>query len=354
MNQLTFLGRTVDPRPILFHAGYTQDAIRLIQKRLITLVNERIITKNDGQMLNTLTEDIFSRDEILQSATYADQLTKINYLFFQKLSERLGISDINYINIEQERVTLNLLNYHLYNDTLIHRIILDPSYENLVNKYFHDIKGAFSEHAGFGTYLFWGMPENSKYRVQLWKDGNALVSSDKSFRVELSPDAIAQAIAENKLIPSLLLTFSTIAFYHGLQVLGGFSQVNYLASMKESYLGLTKEVGDTESTAACKEVATDNLFLMYQTLNMLSHNNHMIPATAMDLFLHAAPNARSAMQQTANAVTVENALLRAFPTRYTRLYKHDTFEGLSSLTDEDVNDHYAIRKDLHPVGSISE
>lgn len=353
MNQLTFLGRAVDPRPILFHTGYTKDALDLIRKRLITLVNERIITKQDGQMLETLTREIFSRDDILQSDTYADQLTKINYHFFRKLSERLGITDINYVNIEQERVTLNLLTHHLYNDTLIHRIMFDPSFENLVIKYFHDIKGAFSEHAGFGTYLFWGMPENSKYRVQLWKDGNALVSSDRSFRVELTPDSIAQAISENKLIPSLLLTFSTLAFYHGLQVLGGFSQVNYLTSMKESYLGLTKEVGDSESTFVCKEIATDNLFLMYQTLNMLSHNGNLVPATAMDLLLYAAPDAQSAMQRTAKTVTVEKALLRAFPTRYNRLYKNDSFEGLSSLTDEDVNDLYDIGKDLNPVGVIN-
>ncbi|MEN9407639.1 MAG: hypothetical protein RLZZ455_855 [Candidatus Parcubacteria bacterium] len=353
MNQLTFLGRAVDPRPILFHAGYTQDALHLIQKRLITLVNERIITKHDGQILETLTQEIFSRDDILRCDTYADQLTKINYLFFQKLSERLGITDINYVNIEQERVTLRLLTHHLYNDTLIHRIMFDPSFESLVIKYFHDIKGAFSENAGFGTYLFWGMPENSKYRVQLWKDGNSLVSSDKTFRVELTPDAIAHALFENKLIPSLLLTFSTLAFYHGLQVLGGFSQVNYLTSMKESYSGLTKEVGDSESATVCKEIATDNLFLMYQTLNMLSHDDNLVPATAMDLFLHAAPDAQSAMRRTARSLTVEKALLRAFPTRYNRLYKNDSLEGLSHFTDEDVNDIFDIKKDLHPVGVIN-
>lgn len=351
-NQLTFLGRAVDPRPILFHPGYGHDAVSLIRKRLITLVNERIVTKEQGQMLTELTDEIFSRDDILACSTYADQLTKINYLFFKKLTERIGVTGVNYVNIEQERVTLSLLKNHLRNDTLIHRIIFDPSYEKLVTKYFHNIKGAFSENAGFGTYLFWGMPTNGKYRVQLWKEGSFLVSSDGSFRVELTPDAIAEAIRKNELIPSLLLTFSTLAFYHGLHVLGGFSQVNYLTDMKTSYLALAEEVGETESVTVGREIATDNLFVMYQTLNMLSHNNKMIPATAMDLYLHADPQTIDAMQQTAGSVTLEKALLRAFPTRYNRLYKNDTAEELSTITDEDVNTLYDVKKDLHPVGIL--
>jgi hypothetical protein len=350
--QVTFFGRSVDPQPILFHKGYTIDAFNLIRKRVITMVNERRVPNAVGEKLNILINEIYKSERVLQQSSYEDQLTILNFEQWR----RIFPNGPSLIHIPQEKITLLLLKkYHLQQTTAIHRILFDESFHQLIIKYCNGISGAFDEERGYGTFLFWGFPKEAKYRIQLRKDGNSLSSVDGSYKIALTPEAIAQAIERNELIPSLLLTFFIITFYHGLQVIGGTGQSTYLTNMKKAYQHIMQEAKEYDEFEFCNEIQTTNTAYVHPILAFLQGDkSRRVPPTGTDIYLYGNQNLLEDLLETAKKITIEDAFSRSYPYLYRMFYKGtEKDNNLAAITEDDIEALTGLDKKIATFASIS-
>ncbi|MFJ3088282.1 hypothetical protein [Streptomyces sp. NPDC086838] len=91
-----------------------------------------------------------------------------------------------------------------------------------------------------GTVFFWGMREDGR-RVPLthrtrggqsWLEGRD--ERGEEMRQPLAPEALAESLAQGRLVPSLLTCFAVLAFARGLTCVGGYYQTGYLPAMRDA------------------------------------------------------------------------------------------------------------------------
>lgn len=286
-NQLTFFGHGVDARPVMYHHGYDYEDIVSIKNALQQYRRDGLVNDEYSQKISAIIDEIYSPPHPLSVDDYVDQVTITNYWFFKKLFRNYRKSVPNLVFIAQEKVSLSLiLKHHIEQETIIHKMMFDPAVLDKVESYFDGVQGAFNKKDEAGTVLFWGFPKHGKYRVQLWRNGNFLEDKEGTFKVELTPESIKQAILNKELIPSVMLTFAVLACYYGYSLGGGHLQTKYLTQMKEAYLKIANEIGDTESIEATDGLITTNFIIPRPTLVYLKSGNKRVPATGMDMLLY--------------------------------------------------------------------
>lgn len=238
-------------------------------------------------------------------------------------------------------VALELIKkHHLQKNTTINQILFDPTMRGFVHKHFNGLNGAFSTENAYGTFLFWGLPQDGKYRVQLWLKNNTLVSDDGSFKVELTPDAIMAAIEKNELIPNTLLTFIILAFYYGQYLSGGPAQTKNLTAMKKAYTEMLQEASLTEDIEALEDLNTTNLIISRPILAFidLKAQNERIPATGLDLILYG--DGGKSWDETIEA-TKHTTLLEFFNRALVSFYHEfvsadEKTDVMSQITERDI------------------
>jgi hypothetical protein len=102
---------------------------------------------------------------VLNCATFTEQVTKTNFDLWQTFFHEQVPA--NFVSLEQETIVNRLLlKYHLDQSTIINQFLFDPSFEALMYHYFDGIMAGFSTKEQWGTYLFWALPRDQKYRMQ--------------------------------------------------------------------------------------------------------------------------------------------------------------------------------------------
>lgn len=232
-------------------------------------------------------------------------------------------------------------------------MLFDPRAEELLNKYFDGIMGAFTFSENIGTYLFWGISHEKNFRVQLWKRHGQLVASDGSFAIPFTPEALRKALEDGHIIPSMLLIFMVLSFYYGLKCLGGFSQVNYLTQMKHAYLAMQKELGNEADVKVASCVQTKELGEDLSIAFANFGNNHLTLATGLDLILYHSPETWKTLTAVSNDITLSEALSAMFPSFYRVAYAGPTRdEALMSLTPPDITKLLDLNKKTKPCITI--
>ncbi len=354
--QLTFFGHTVDARPVLHHAPYNHQDIIDAKNSLTQLVREGKLGKDQQDKLVELVDEIYGSIHALSADDYVDQLTITNYWLFKKLFENYNRPTPNLVYLAQEKVVLQLLlDHHIDQKTSINKILFDESVWKLLEQHFEGVTGAFSLEKKLGTYLFWGIPAEGKYRMQLWRKGNKLQSDDGSYEVELTPTAIKQAILNKELIPSVMLTFSVLACYYGLILGGGYEQTFYLTQTHKNYTAIMEAIGDQESVDAAAGLTTTNLVIPRPLMFYLnSANNARYPATGLDLYLYADGGKNwnrilDATKQTNLSLFIE----RTLPSIYREYCKDATnYETFSKLTERDIELFNGLDQKIPSVATI--
>ncbi|MCX6780066.1 MAG: hypothetical protein NT034_02715, partial [Candidatus Magasanikbacteria bacterium] len=245
---------------------------------------------------------------------------------------------------------------HLTQDTIINHVLFDPEYEPFINNYFENIFGSFSRKDSTGTYLFWALPEGERYNLQLWREGKFLVSKDGKYKIELTPDAIKEALLKKELIPNLLLDFMVISFYYGLKCLGGFNQINYLTMMKNSYIKMNVDLENYRSIEICARAQTkeicDGLTIAYLGYD---GNNQMILASGLDLILYQNKQSWETLMDLAKNITLEEALGPLLPEIYKISYDQKEWEEkLTNITDKDITNLTGLNKKIKPCVFIKD
>ncbi len=350
-NQLVFYSRKVRPFSIFNHPGYGQEGIDMAKKRLEEWLRSGIINQKYVEKINIILDEIYTKPQMLKFSLASDQITVANYNLWQRFFPK---KMPNLIFIEQgDIVNKLLLNYHLYSDTPINRILFDKKTRSLFQKHFNGISSAFSVEDKIGTFLFWGYPKNQKYRVQLWEKDGKLVTDDGSFEIELTPDAIAKAIQEKELFPVTALSFSLLNFYYGLRLIGGMSQTTYLTQMKEAYARMQEEI-DAQTNIDYKNIETKTLAFNRSILvSLSSHDNSLVEATGIDLILYGNENTYSHILKQAKEITLQEAIDRVMPIIYHMFTREEEKEEmLASITQQDIEEHIGLSKKIKPFASL--
>lgn len=338
---LTLFGHTADARPVIHHPPYDHNAVTEIKNRILAIQREGDLTKEEADKLISFFEEVHEAPHPLSADNYHDQLTIVNYWIFKKMFSEYRKPVPNLVFLSQEKITLELIKaIHLNGDTLLHKLLFDESMRQLVVKHFNGLNGAFSLEQKYGTFFFWALPKDSKYRMQLWPRDGRLVSNDGSYSLELQPEKVREAIIANELIPNTLLTFITLSFYYGQYLGGGPAQTLNLTRMKEAFMNLLSEIQDTESSEAVKDVITTNLIISRPTLAFIDipGQDRRIPATGLDMLLYG-DNGKSwdRILEATKKTTLSEFFYRALESFYAEYVPPQEKEPeLTSITERDI------------------
>lgn len=255
--------------------GEVEHAYRKIESADIPTAQKQKVLS----LFQTVSNDVGYKN----SHTISDQYTVVSQVLWKKSGMQ---TDLVYIEIEKLMRQL-LLEVHIMQDTLIHRIIFDVTHRNLYLKYFDGVTGAHTGHA-HGTQLFWYIDRAHGKRIALsvnktHHDQYILQSEDKSITIPLNPEEISKHVSDYSIFPCLALCYSTISFYYGITLGGGFSQINYLGHMKKAYQNVVKS-SMYERIETCQYIET-NIFTGEFVVVGIGNKTKTIPTTLMDIFL---------------------------------------------------------------------
>ncbi|MEI6327387.1 MAG: hypothetical protein WCO78_04715 [Candidatus Roizmanbacteria bacterium] len=247
------------------------------------------------------------RDHALSDSltTISDQYSLISQILW-KMSDMS--SDLAYIEIESVMRQL-LLHTHLDQDTFIHRMIFDRDCRDAYITHFTKVTGAHA-HNTHGTHLFWYIDRVHARRVALFAqkttaNSYVLQSLDQSVTIALDPDTIRKNILDHSLLPCLALCYSTISFYYGFTLGGGFSQIDYLGDMKKAYRDVTQTVGADED--CCDDIQT-NVFTGEFVVAGVSDHTHTQPASLVDMLLWSGKSTQPNIVKLFDALSIAESL----------------------------------------------
>ncbi|MFA5995240.1 MAG: hypothetical protein WCW27_01780 [Patescibacteria group bacterium] len=353
IQRLSFFPAQFRPYPVINFRAYTAAEMKKVTDDIYKQAKK--FAPGVSDKIGQLFAEVYTRPDVLACKYFTDQVSKTNLHLWKRFFHNSTASIPDVLYLEQETlVTRLILNYHLDQDTTLYHILFDSEYDPLIKQYFDDIMCAFSTKEQSGTYLFWALPKNSKYHIQLWKKGNYLVSNDNSYRLELTPDKVRAALAARELIPSCLMDFFVLSFYYGVKCLGGFNQINYLTWMKNAYIKMQLERGNYKSIEVCARAQTkennDSLTFSF----MQTDADTIIPATGLDLILYGDNTTWETLQQNACNLTVAEALVPLLPNTYKSVYlEQERNPVLGSITNEDAMRISKTREKVKPCAYLT-
>lgn len=324
--------------PVYNFRPYTKEDIKRARQLLWAEVTGNNLPHEEAEKVSKIIDEIYDRPEIYACESYCDQITKTNFKIWKKFFGQFGETSPDLVCIEQETFVAKLLvKYHLDTDTTITHILFDDACDQLMEQHFENIQGAFSRKEKYGTYLFWALPKGSKYRIQLWKKGNKLVSEDESYEIELTPENLKRALSEKELIPSMMMTFMVLSFYYGLKCLGGFSQVNYLTLMKNAYIKMQTERGNYRSVEVCARAQTKEIGGDFTIAFLEGPKGEMLPATGIDIVLYGNEKTWPTLVEESKTIGLEEAINPIMPEFYSIIYTEVQRDpSLSKITSADI------------------
>ncbi len=324
--------------PVYNFRGFSSSDIKKVQCFLRDMVKDGTVHYEEAEKINSLLNDVYARPEIFEAVNFSDQVTKTNAVLWKKFFGYCSARPPNLIYLEQETLVNELLiNHHIHAHTIITHFLFDTDYDSMIAHYFEGITGAFSREDKSGTYLFWGLPQGAKYRIQLWKEGRYLVSADGSYRFELTPENLQKALQTKELVPSMMLCYTVLSFYYGLKCLGGFSQVNYLTLMKNAYIKMQVDLGNYRSIEVCARAQTKEMGGDFTISFLGGPNGEMVPATGLDLILYGDQKTWPCVVEQSKLITLEEGVNPLMPEFYRIVYPESEREAeLMSVTAEDI------------------
>lgn len=350
VHRLSFLPSNAHASSIYNFRPYVPDEMKKVKSVLREKMMSSEIGTKEGNILDVIIDEIYQQPEIFACESFSDQITKTNFQLWKKFFLKTNIVPSNLIYLEQESVVNELLmRHHLKGDTVISHLLFDPVYDPLVARYFDGIIGAFSLQEQYGTYLFWGMQSGKNSRVQLWKRGNALVSNDGTFFLELTPQSVGSALRERRIVPSLLMVFIVLNLYYGLKCLGAFNQVNYLTFMKNAYIKMMADRGNYRSIEVCARAQTKEIIGDLAIAFMACPKGNLLQAMGLDLILYGGAEMWPSIIDAANQITLREALSITMPENYRIVYSEkDRETSLAAITPEEIAKYLGLEEKVRP------
>jgi len=346
---INFFERNVDSRPVVYFRPYTQESIEEIKRRLNVLMHAKTLPEREYIILVSLIDSLYASPDVYKLSTFSEQMTVTNAMLWKHYFGNKKNQAPELVLLEQEHMANLLILRHIQKNSLVNKFILDNTFHALIMKNFEGIQGAFSLKEKSGTFLFWALPPGQKYRQQLWKKDNTLITNDGSYKVELTTEAISQEIIDKHLIPSLATVYVTLCFYYGLRILGGFNQTTYLTEMKHAFSQTLNEYQGKQD--ADIPISTTDLAFSRAILAFLKHPTGItVPASGLDIIMYGNESTWPEMIAAAKQIPLEKALYRALPSLYSAYYPKEKQEpGLLAITEQDVEKFTGLDKLLYTI-----
>ncbi len=332
--------------PVFKHKGYTRQDI----SRLLHIIDQKsslgLISQSTKQDLKTIISRMYVNVADLEY--YSDQITLTNNELWNYLFRYSSTKPSRLLTFQLEDVVIKLLNdYHLYSPTHINQLLFNESVHQKLLEESDGIPGNFNLSEQKGTFLFWALPAGSKYRQQLWLNNGSLVSKE-GYKINLEPQAVANALAGGELIPNMFLSMVLLSEYYGLKCLGGFSQGTYLTQMTSVYQKIFLKTPNTNNSHTTG--LRSDLVLAY----FRDNKGNLCGASGLDLVLHYNPDSWEIFNNITKQVTLEEAMAPLFPELYKILYPDQLRQAeLASLNHKQMIKLYDLESKVSPCITIS-
>jgi len=287
----------------------TESMVSRALKMAEKLFCEGVILESERNVIVSLLGEEYSRTEVLSQPDYSDQVVILNRSVWRRIfapAVRKGLPDMAYL--EMERVVSALLEKDILNpESLMHNIFFDPvlrteildrldgqrgcwDHQKLVhlsrfNGGHHPGSEAFR---GCGTEFFCFVDDKGR-RVpsMLSRNGSRLtlrgIALGKDISLPFTPDALCNGLRQRRLIPSLFVSFATLAFARGLKCIGGFVQVEYLPAMQRSLVQALECRGLHDWAQNVAQVPTANFVTGINVALSVYPDGAVKPAGAVEL-----------------------------------------------------------------------
>ena len=290
--------------PVYNLPGYKTDAIKKIREQL-----QLGCIENDAA---DAAINIFGSEDVLNLNSYDDQIILTNSRLFKALFlKKASLANLVYLN--QERLTVKLLEHHFSTQTEIHSLLFEPECREQVMNLFQGLPGAFSLQEKKGSFLFWGYNAENKKRIRLTEDNGYLKSDDGIFKIRIQPAEIQEALQTGRLIPSMLLNMLVVGGYYGVKCLGGFSQTSYLTGMLQTYKKMFPAAVVGESQTLCGD------FIFADIVS----GGVAAAATGLDVLLYNKQFDALAFEKLCGQKTLNEVMDRVLPILYKILYPNE-------------------------------
>ncbi|WP_297218941.1 hypothetical protein [uncultured Desulfovibrio sp.] len=200
--------------------------------------------------LSRLVQRTYLQPAVLHQRSFRQQASVANSLLWQEVLHRdchippLVALDMQYLC--GRLIMADLRQPH----TLVSRLLLQPELAAAVWQELNGQRACWSAEAQQlrrGTFLFWGVDAGGRaLALAPAEDFRELVATgNPAWRLALAPEAIAAALQEQRLLPSLFLYFVTVAAARGLRCAGGIFQTSYLPRMLGGLVTSLRRCGET-------------------------------------------------------------------------------------------------------------
>ncbi|MFH1712201.1 MAG: hypothetical protein ABH846_03125 [Patescibacteria group bacterium] len=230
--------------------------------------------------------ECFEHEQALMAQRYADQVTIVNAQLWPMLFCGIDpLPKLIYLQIE-DLVREALIHYLLGRKNLVSWMLFDKAIRNHAIELFNCIPGCWTiseDGSRSGTFMFWGIRRGE--RLPLWFNDQHLVDPDGKPFVLCNPNSIRDALRDGLLMPSLLTSFTVVAFHYGYRPYGGFMQCDYLARMKqaaENLLARARKYDELRRLVSCETSG----YTTGPTLVFIDHGQGPIPAGSLDIIAH--------------------------------------------------------------------
>ncbi len=236
---------------------------------------ENISKSGKTRFINFIEKSLCDKN-IWKQKRFCEQLTIINNIWWQEI---FGQERGELLYLEAEEIIKSVLIEHISKKEILSEIFFDKERRDLYIQNFENISGAHNSNDKTGSVLFWLIDQKKNKRKVLFLNGELLETLDGE-KIELSPEKILEGLENYSLMPSMALCYSILAFYYGITLGGGFSQIQYLAEMKKSWNKVFPEFqNNTEN------VRTD-VFSGEVVIAGSFSNEESRPATLADFLVH--------------------------------------------------------------------
>ncbi len=349
-NQLNYFGRSLDTQPVTTSVGYNDQTRKHLEKTLLHYRSQKLIKKRELNEIIKIFDEIYFTKEVLDQKYYIDQLTLANFYGWQRLFTSSGVSMPNLIFFSQERVAAEALEkFHMKQQTILHEILFNQEWHRLIYKYFDTIHCGFNLKKKQGTFLFWATPKTTKDRVQLFAKDGVLVSPDETIKIPMTPTRISEALRNEEITPSTMLTFLVLSMYYGFFLVGGLDQPTYLTQTKAAYISLLQELGLHDEIEKCLPIVTSDGILTRPSIVFVdSQTGERSRASLLDLLVNAKSDSWPKLLEATKHITYQEGLYRLYPEIYRDFCEHEKDPELLAITEQDIEKFTCIDTKIPP------
>lgn len=262
-------------------------------------INHLNISENAKNKLQKFFSSILDCEKFFEQKKYSDQLVILNDLLWQNLFES---NRGNLIYIEAENIVRKLLlDVHLDQNTFINKIIFEKDLRKSFMENFENIVGAHNTKKLSGSHIFWYIDEKKNMREQIFLKDNRLETRDRRIQIELQPEILRKHLENYTLLPSMAFCYGILAFYYGLTLGGGFSQIKYLGDIKNAWKKTAEAAGESV------ENPRTDVFSGEFVLAGIGNGTLTKPASLIDILLYGQ-NPNEAISKAVNEVSIGDSI----------------------------------------------